>query len=430
VIERYTKEEMGKIWTEFNEWDTMKQVEILASEAQSELGLVPKDAVRDIREKAKFSVDRIHEIEAETHHDIAAFVSTLSENVGESGKYIHLGLTSTDVKDTALGYMLKQASDILIKDLEAFRDVLRRRAVEFKHTPMIGRTHGIHAEATTFGLKLVVWLAETERNIERMKRAKETIAVGKISGAVGTYADIDPFVEKYVCEKLGIAPAPISTQTLQRDRHAEFVTTLAVIASSIDKFATEIRHLQRTEVREAEEYFSPKQKGSSIMPHKRNPITCERMCGLARVIRGNAQAALEDVALWHERDISHSSVERVILPDSTIALDYMLQTFTRVIDRLFVYPEKMMKDLNLTGGLIYSPILLNTLVEKGAVREQAYRWVQRNAMKRWLEGEDFLENLKKDEDIAKYMTNADIESCFDVNKMLRHVDEIFARFGL
>lgn len=430
MIERYTKEEMGKIWTEFNEWDTMKQVEILASEAQSELGLVPKDAVRDIREKAKFSVDRIHEIEAETHHDIAAFVSTLSENVGESGKYIHLGLTSTDVKDTALGYMLKQASDILIKDLEAFRNVLRRRAVEFKHTPMIGRTHGIHAEATTFGLKLVVWLAETERNIERMKRAKEAIAVGKISGAVGTYADIDPFVEQYVCEKLGIAPAPISTQTLQRDRHAEFVSTLAVIASSIDKFATEIRHLQRTEVREAEEYFSPKQKGSSIMPHKRNPITCERMCGLARVIRGNAQAALEDVALWHERDISHSSVERVILPDSTIALDYMLQTFTRVIDRLFVYPEKMMKDLNLTGGLIYSPILLNTLVEKGAVREQAYRWVQRNAMKRWLEGEDFLENLKKDEDIAKYMTNADIESCFDVNKMLRHVDTIFARFGL
>ena len=430
MIERYTKEEMGKIWTEFNEWDTMKQVEILASEAQSELGLVPKDAVRDIREKAKFSVDRIHEIEAETHHDIAAFVSTLSENVGESGKYIHLGLTSTDVKDTALGYMLKQASDILIKDLEAFRNVLRRRAVEFKHTPMIGRTHGIHAEATTFGLKLVVWLAETERNIERMKRAKEAIAVGKISGAVGTYADIDPFVEQYVCEKLGIAPAPISTQTLQRDRHAEFVSTLAVIASSIDKFATEIRHLQRTEVREAEEYFSPKQKGSSIMPHKRNPITCERMCGLARVIRGNAQAALEDVALWHERDISHSSVERVILPDSTIALDYMLQTFTRVIDRLIVYPDKMMADLNLTGGLIYSPILLNTLVEKGAVREQAYRWVQRNAMKRWLEGEDFLENLKKDEDVAKFMTNEEIESCFDVNKMLRHVDTIFARFGI
>ena len=268
-------------------------------------------------------------------------------------------------------------------------------------------------------MKLCMWLAETERNIERMKRAKEVVSVGKISGAVGTYADVDPFVEEYVCKKLGITPSPISTQTLQRDRHAEFVTTLAVIASSIDKFATEIRHLQRTEVREAEEYFSPKQKGSSIMPHKRNPITCERMCGLARVIRGNAQAAMEDVALWHERDISHSSVERIILPDSTIALDYMLTTFTRVVE-----------DLQLTGGLIYSPILLNTLVEKGAVREQAYRWVQRNAMKRWLEGEDFLENLKKDKDIATVMTHEEIEACFDVKKMLSHVDTIFARFGL
>ena len=411
VIERYTKPEMGHIWTEHNEWDTMKQVEILASEAQAELGNIPKEAAKEIREKAAFSVDRIHEIEAETHHDIAAFVSTLSENIGEAGKYVHLGLTSTDVKDTALGYMLKQASDILIKDLENFHAVLRRRAVEFKYTPCIGRTHGIHAEATTFGLKLCNWMAEIERDIDRMKHAKETISVGKISGAVGTYADIDPFVEKYVCEHLGIAPSPISSQTLQRDRHAEYVTTLAVIASSIDKMATEIRHLQRTEVREAEEYFSPKQKGSSIMPHKRNPITCERMCGLARVIRGNAQAALEDVALWHERDISHSSVERVI-------------------DKLLVYPDKMMKDLNLTGGLIYSPIILNTLVEKGAVREQAYRWVQRNAMKRWLEGEDFLENLKKDEDVTKYMTAEEIEGCFDVKKMLSHVDTIFARFGI
>ena len=430
MIERYTNEVMGSIWSEQNEWDTLKQVEILASEAQAELGNIPKEAAEQIREKAAFSVDRIHEIEAETHHDIAAFVSNLSENIGEAGKYVHLGLTSTDVKDTALGYMLKQASEILLADLEAFRDVLRRRAVEFKYTPTIGRTHGIHAEATTFGLKLCMWLAEAERNIERMKRAKEVVSVGKISGAVGTYADVDPFVEEYVCKKLGITPSPISTQTLQRDRHAEFVTTLAVIASSIDKFATEIRHLQRTEVREAEEYFSPKQKGSSIMPHKRNPITCERMCGLARVIRGNAQAAMEDVALWHERDISHSSVERIILPDSTIALDYMLTTFTRVVDKLIVYPEKMMEDLQLTGGLIYSPILLNTLVEKGAVREQAYRWVQRNAMKRWLEGEDFLENLKKDEDIATVMTHEEIEACFDVKKMLSHVDTIFARFGL
>ena len=417
MIERYTNEAMGHIWSEQNEWDTLKQVEILASEAQAELGNIPKKAAEEIREKAAFSVERIHEIEAETHHDIAAFVSNLSENIGEAGKYVHLGLTSTDVKDTALGYMLKQASEILLADLEAFRNVLRRRA-------------GIHAEATTFGLKLCVWLAETERNIKRMKRAKNVVSVGKISGAVGTYADIDPFVEEYVCKKLDITPSPVSTQTLQRDRHAEFMTTLAVIASSIDKFATEIRHLQRTEVREAEEYFSPKQKGSSIMPHKRNPVTCERMCGLARVIRGNAQAALEDVALWHERDISHSSVERIILPDSTIALDYMLTTFTRVIDRLIVYPEKMMQDLKLTGGLIFSPILLNTLVEKGAVREQAYRWVQRNAMKRWLEGEDFLDNLKKDEDIAAVMTNEEIEECFDVKKMLRHVDTIFARFGL
>lgn len=430
MIERYTEEEMGRIWTEQNEWNTLKEVEILASEAQAELGNIPAEAAAEIRAKAAFSVDRIHEIEAETHHDIAAFVSNVAENIGDAGKYVHLGLTSTDVKDTALGVMLKQASDVLLRDLEALRQVLRRRATEFKYTPCIGRTHGIHAEATTFGLKLCNWLAEVERDIDRMQHAKETIAVGKISGAVGTYADVDPFVEDYVCRHLGIAPALISSQTLQRDRHAEFLTTLAVIAGSIDKFATEIRHLQRTEVREAEEYFSPKQKGSSIMPHKRNPITCERMCGLARVIRGNAQAALEDVALWHERDISHSSVERIILPDSTIALDYMLKTFTRVIDKLLVYPEKMLADLNLTGGLIYSPILLNTLVAKGAVREQAYRWVQRNAMKRWLEGEDFLENLKRDEDIAKIMTPAEIEACFDVHKMLRHVDTIFARFGL
>ena len=430
MIERYTKEKMGQLWTEYNEWDTLKQVEILASEAQAELGNVPKEAAKEIREKAAFTVERIHEIEAETHHDIAAFVSTLSENIGEAGKYVHLGLTSTDVKDTAQGHMLKEASDILLDDLHKFHDVLRRRAVEFKYTPCIGRTHGIHAEATTFGLKLCNWMAEIERDIERMEAAKKTVSVGKISGAVGTYDDIDPFVEKYVCEHLGIEPSPISSQTLQRDRHAAFITTLAVIASSIDKMATEIRHLQRTEVREAEEYFSPKQKGSSIMPHKRNPITCERMCGLARVIRGNAQAALEDVALWHERDISHSSVERVILPDSTIALDYMLQTFTRVIDKLLVYPENMMRNLNLTGGLIYSPIILNTLVEKGAVREQAYRWVQRNAMKRWLQGEDFLQNLKKDEDIAKFMSAEDLEACFDVNKMLSHVDTIFARFGI
>ena len=430
MIERYTKPEMGHIWTEYNEWDTMKQVEILASEAQAELGNIPKEAAKEIREKAAFSVDRIHEIEAETHHDIAAFVSTLSENIGEAGKYVHLGLTSTDVKDTALGYMLKQASDILIKDLENFHAVLRRRAVEFKYTPCIGRTHGIHAEATTFGLKLCNWMAEIERDIDRMKHAKETIAVGKISGAVGTYADVDPFVEQYVCEHLGIAASPISSQTLQRDRHAEFLTTLAVIASSIDKMATEIRHLQRTEVREAEEYFSPKQKGSSIMPHKRNPITCERMCGLARVIRGNAQAALEDVALWHERDISHSSVERVILPDATIALDHMLRKFSNIIDKLLVYPDAMIANMNKTGGLIFSQNLLIALVTKGVLREDAYKWVQRNAMARWLQGADFKTNVEADPDIKKYLTDEEVEHCFDPKPMLRHVDEIFARFGL
>ena len=430
MIERYTKPEMGQIWTEFNEWDTLKQVEILASEAQAELGNVPKEAAKEIREKAKFSVERIHEIEAETHHDIAAFVSTLSENIGEAGKYVHLGLTSTDVKDTAMGYMLKQASDILIKDLEDFRDVLRRRAVEFKYTPCIGRTHGIHAEATTFGLKLCNWLAETERNIERMKRAKETIAVGKISGAVGTYADVDPFVEKYVCEHLGIAASPISSQTLQRDRHAEFVTTLAVIASSIDKFATEIRHLQRTEVREAEEYFSPKQKGSSIMPHKRNPITCERMCGLARVIRGNAQAALEDVALWHERDISHSSAERMILPDSTSLLDYMLHRFGRILANLDVFPERMKQNMDQTLGLIYSGRVLLKLVNSGMTREAAYDLIQPYTAKCWAEHVPYRPLLEADPTVQKQLTKEDLDDAFDYHWHLRHVDDIFERVGL
>ena len=430
MIERYTKPEMGHIWTEYNEWDTMKQVEILASEAQAELGNIPKEAAKEIREKAAFSVDRIHEIEAETHHDIAAFVSTLSENIGEAGKYVHLGLTSTDVKDTALGYMLKQASDILIKDLENFHAVLRRRAAEFKYTVMIGRTHGIHAEATTFGLKLCNWMAEIERDIDRMKHAKETISVGKISGAVGTYADIDPFVEKYVCEKLELTPVRLATQVIQRDRHAHFMTTLAIIGSSLDKMATEIRNLQRTDIREAEEYFAPGQKGSSAMPHKRNPITCEKVSGMARLLRGYAVAALEDVTLWHERDISHSSVERVILPDATIALDHMLRKFSNIIDKLLVYPDAMIANMNKTGGLIFSQNLLIALVTKGVLREDAYKWVQRNAMARWLQGADFKTNVEADPDIKKYLTDEEVEHCFDPKPMLRHVDEIFARFGL
>ena len=430
MIDRYSREEMRNVWSEEAKFQAWLDVEILIDEAWSKLGEIPAEDVEKIRKNAKFSVERIQEIEQETRHDVVAFTRCVSESLGPEKKWVHYGVTSTDVVDTANGIRFKKADAILRQDILDFMDILKENALKYKDTIMMGRTHGVHAEITSFGLKFALWYEEMKRNLARFDDACADVECGKISGAVGTYADIDPFVEKYVCEHLGIAPSPISSQTLQRDHHAEYVTTLAVIASSIDKMATEIRHLQRTEVREAEEYFSPKQKGSSIMPHKRNPITCERMCGLARVIRGNAQAALEDVALWHERDISHSSVERVILPDSTIALDYMLQTFTRVIDKLLVYPDKMMKDLNLTGGLIYSPIILNTLVEKGAVREQAYRWVQRNAMKRWLEGEDFLENLKKDEDVTKYMTAEEIEGCFDVKKMLSHVDTIFARFGI
>ncbi|MBD8976412.1 adenylosuccinate lyase [Veillonella magna] len=430
MIARYTREEMGHIWSEHNEFDTMLQVEILACEAQAELGVIPKEAAKVIREKADFEVERIHEIEKETNHDIISFVTAVGEHVGEEAKYIHLGLTSTDVKDTALGYMMKQACDILLADLHKFHDVLRRRAVEFKYTPMVGRTHGIHGEPTTFGLKMCLWMAEIERDIERLEHAKKNVAVGKLSGAVGTYSVVDPFVEKYVCEKLGLEPVKIATQVVQRDRHAELCSTIAIIGSTLDKIALEIRHLQRTEVREAEEYFSPKQKGSSAMPHKRNPITCERICGLARVLRGNAQAALEDVALWHERDISHSSVERVILPDSTITLDYMLHLVTRVIDKLLVYPENMKKNLELTGGLIFSQRVLTALVDKGAFRDNAYRWVQRHAMARWLEGKDFLAGLKSDEDIKKYLTDEEIEACFDPHAMLKHVDTIMGRFGL
>ncbi|MDY3973734.1 MAG: adenylosuccinate lyase [Veillonella caviae] len=430
MIARYTREKMGHIWSERNEFDQMLEVEILACEAQAELGIIPKEAAKVIREKANFDVERIHEIEKETNHDIISFVTAVGEYVGEEAKYIHLGLTSTDVKDTALGSMMKQACDIILEDLKEFHAVLRRRAAEFKYTPMVGRTHGIHGEPTTFGLKLCLWMAEIERDIERLEHAKKNVAVGKMSGAVGTYSVNDPFIEQYVCEKLGLEPVKIATQVIQRDRHAELCSTLAIIASTLDKIAMEVRHLQRTEVREAEEYFSKKQKGSSAMPHKRNPITCERICGLARVVRGNAQAALEDVALWHERDISHSSVERVILPDSTITVDYMLSLITRVIDKLLVYPDNMMKNLDLTGGLIFSQQILTALVDKGAVRDEAYRWVQRHAMARWLEGKDFKAGLKGDEDIKKYLTDEEIDELFDPHRMLRHVDTIMARFGL
>ncbi|MDF2930064.1 MAG: purB [Anaerospora sp.] len=401
MIRRYTKPEMGRIWTDENEFQTMLDIEIYACEIMAELGQIPEEAVPVIKEKAKFSVDRIREIEREIHHDIIAFLTAVAEHVGDEAKYIHMGLTSSDVKDTALGFMMKQAADLIIRDLEKFRDVLKRRAAEHKYTAMIGRTHGIHAEPITLGLKFALWLDETERNIERMKRARETVAVGKLSGAVGTYANIDPKVEAYVCEKMGLKAAKLATQVIQRDRHAEFMSTLAIIAS-----------------------------GSSAMPHKRNPITCERVSGLARVVRGNALAAFEDVALWHERDISHSSVERVILPDSTILVDYMLHIFTNVVDKLLVYPDAMNANMNKTGGLIFSQRVLLALVDKGAVREDAYRWVQRNAMARWLEGQDFRTNLKNDPDIRQYLTDEELEVCFDPSYMLQHVDTIMARFGL
>jgi len=430
MIDRYTHPEMGNIWTLENEFRTMLKVEILACEAMNKLGIVPDEALKDIQTKADFRLDRIKEIEAVTNHDVIAFLTNVAEYVGDASKYIHKGLTSSDVKDTALCYMTVQSADLIMRHLVNFHEILRRRAAEFKYTVMIGRTHGIHAEPMTFGMKFLLWSAEIERDIERLKQAREMMAVGKLSGAVGTYSNIDPFVEKYVCEKLELTPVRLATQVIQRDRHAHFMTTLAIIGSSLDKMATEIRNLQRTDIREAEEYFAPGQKGSSAMPHKRNPITCEKVSGMARLLRGYAVAALEDVTLWHERDISHSSVERVILPDATIALDHMLRKFSNIIDKLLVYPDAMIANMNKTGGLIFSQNLLIALVTKGVLREDAYKWVQRNAMARWLQGADFKTNVEADPDIKKYLTDEEVEHCFDPKPMLRHVDEIFSRFGL
>lgn len=430
MIERYTNPEMGRIWTLQHEFEVMLDVEIAACEAMAELGEIPKEAAANIRAKAKFDLPRVKEIEKVTNHDIIAFLTNVAEYVGEDSKYIHKGLTSSDVKDTALGIMMKKSAEIILDDLHKFREVLVRRAAEFKHTVCIGRTHGIHAEPMTFGLKLALWMSEIDRDIERVEHAKKIVSVGKLSGAVGTYSNINPKIEELVCKKLGITPVKLATQVIQRDRHAEYMTTLAIVASSFEKFATEIRNLQRTDIREAEEYFSPGQKGSSAMPHKRNPITCERISGMARLVRGNALASLEDITLWHERDISHSSVERVILPDSTINVDYCIKKFTNIIDKLLVYPDAMLENLNKTGGLIFSQRILIALVNKGVLREDAYKWVQRNAMKRWLEKEDFRTNIKKDEDVAKYLTQDEIDECFKVDYFLRHVDMIMARFGL
>ncbi len=421
---------MGAIWSDDNRFSVWLEIEILACEAQAELGTIPGDAVSVIRNKAAFDVNRILEIEEEVKHDVIAFLTNVAEHVGPESRFIHLGMTSSDVLDTALAVQMKQSGELLLKGMKKLSGALRQQAQKYKTTVMVGRTHGIHAEPTTFGLKLALWYAENLRNIERLKRAIDTIATGKISGAVGTYEHLDPFVEEYVCNKLGLKPDQVSTQVVQRDRHAEFMSTLAVIGASLEKIAVEIRHLQRTEVLEAEEYFSKGQKGSSAMPHKRNPIISERIAGLARVLRGNATAALENVALWHERDISHSSVERVIVPDSCILLDYMLAKTNDLIANLLVYPERMMENLNRTNGLVASQSVLLALAKKGMKREDAYRIVQRNAMKTWENGTPFRELLGKDEEITKVLSGEELDEMFDLKRSVRHVVTVFKRLGL
>jgi len=430
MIERYTRPEMGAIWTEENRFKAWLEVELLACEAWAELGIIPKEDVEKLRQNASFDIQRIKEIEEETRHDVVAFTRAVSETLGEERKWVHYGLTSTDVVDTALSYLLKQANEILLRDLENFIQVLKEKAQEHKYTVMMGRTHGVHAEPTTFGLKLALWYAEMQRNLERFKQAAETVRVGKISGAVGTYANIDPFVEKYVCEKLGLEPAPISTQTLQRDRHAHYMATLALIATSIEKFAVEIRGLQKSETREVEEFFAKGQKGSSAMPHKRNPIGSENMTGMARVIRGYMLTAYENVPLWHERDISHSSAERIILPDATIALNYMLNRFTNIVKNLTVFPDNMKRNMERTLGLIYSQRVLLALIDTGMTREEAYDLVQPKAMEAWEKQVPFRSLVEAEEKITSRLSPEQIGDCFDYNYHLKHVDTIFERLGL
>lgn len=430
MINRYTRPEMGAIWTEENKFNAWLEVEILACEAWSELGDIPKEDVKKLRENATFDINRIYEIEKDTRHDVVAFTRAVSETLGEERKWVHYGLTSTDVVDTALSFLLKQANDILLKDITAFIEVLKNKANEHKYTVMMGRTHGVHAEPTTFGLKLALWYEEMRRNLERFKQAADGIRVGKMSGAVGTYANIDPSIEAYVCEKLGLEASPISTQTLQRDRHAHYMATLALIATSIEKMAVEIRGLQKSETREVEEFFAKGQKGSSAMPHKRNPIGSENMVGMARLIRGFMQTAYENVPLWHERDISHSSAERVILPDATIALNYMLNRFANIVKNLTVFPENMKRNMTRTFGLIYSQRVMLSLINKGMVREAAYDTVQPKAMEAWDKQVQFKDLVEADETITSKLSQKEIDECFNYEHHLRHVDTIFKRLGL
>lgn len=430
MIERYTRPEMGAIWTEQNKYNAWLEVEILACEAWAEIGDIPKEDTVLLRKNASFDVDRILEIEKETRHDVVAFTRAVSETLGEERKWVHYGLTSTDVVDTALSYIIKQANVVLRKDIENFIEILENKAKEHKYTVMMGRTHGVHAEPTTFGLKLALWTEEMKRNLERFEAAAKVIETGKMSGAVGTYANIDPFVEQYVCEKLGLAASPISTQTLQRDRHAQYLSVIALVATSIEKFATEIRGLQKSETREVEEFFSKGQKGSSAMPHKRNPIGSENMVGLSRLIRGYMMTAYENVALWHERDISHSSAERVILPDATIALNYMLNRFGNIVKNLTVFPENMKRNMDSTLGLIYSQRVLLALIDKGLARETAYDTVQPLAMQAWESQTAFRTFVDANEQVTSLLSKEELDDCFDYSYHIQHVDMIFERLGL
>lgn len=426
MIERYTRKEMGKIWSSENKLKHWLNIEIFLCEALAKMGIIPKKALEKIKKNASFSMKRTLEIEKTTKHDVVAFITNLEEEVGKEGRYLHFGLTSSDVLDTTNAILLREAADLIIKDIEEILKVLREKALVYKDTIMIGRSHGVHAEPITFGLKLAIWYEEMKRNYKRMQEAKEIISYGKISGAVGTYAYINPKIEGYICEKYGLRPAPVSSQIIQRDRYAQYFSTLAIIAGTIEKIASEIRHLQRTEVLELEEPFTKGQRGSSAMPHKRNPILCENLCGLARIVRGNAAIALENMSLWHERDISHSSAERVIMPDSTILIDFMLLRLMGVLKGMQVYVEKMKENLNITKGLIFSQGVLLALIKKGLSRKTAYELVQKNAMRVWKEGVGLKGLLLKDANIRKHLSEIEIEDIFDLKKHLRHVETIFS----
>ena len=430
MIARYTRPEMGAIWSDARRYETWLEVELAATDTLAAAGIVPEADARELRAKAAFDIDRIEEIEKTTQHDVIAFTTAVAEKVGPAARWLHYGLTSSDVLDTALALQMRQACDLLLADLDALSEAIRRRAEEHRRTPMIGRTHGVHAEPMTLGVKLALWYAEVGRGRERLRRARDVIAVGKLSGAVGMFAHLDPAIEEAVCRRLQLAPAPVASQVIQRDRHAEFLTAMAIVAASLEKFALEIRGLQKTEIGEVEEPFGRGQKGSSAMPHKRNPIGCEQITGLARLIRANAMAALENVALWHERDISHSSVERVILPDSCIALDHMLRRFTSIVAGMVVYPARMMENLSRSHGVVFSGTVLLELAQRGVSREQAYEWVQRNAMRAFAEKRDFKSLLLDDAEIGGVMDRAAVEQAFSLDGQLRHVDTIFERvFG-